>query len=181
MGSEPWFCAEVGACRSSCRRKTLKWLPPFLWFDQQASSTKRKTDTFRCPFPFCGCGRWDRTIDHTFAVPEIGGHGSRRCRFRPRQQLMPRCIRHRRRSATLQVIRPRAHNPRSMAQPRLSSTKRKDTPCGVSLFLWVREMGSNHRPSGYEPDELPLLHPAIYVRLSAYIVYPFITVKSSLF
>ncbi len=25
---------------------------------------------------------------------------------------------------------------------------------------WLRGMDSNHRPSGYEPDELPLLHPA---------------------
>ncbi len=25
---------------------------------------------------------------------------------------------------------------------------------------WLRRMDSNHRPSGYEPDELPLLHAA---------------------
>jgi hypothetical protein len=28
------------------------------------------------------------------------------------------------------------------------------------MFLWWRGMGSNHRPSDYEPDELPLLYPA---------------------
>ena len=28
--------------------------------------------------------------------------------------------------------------------------------------LLLRRMGSNHRPSGYEPDELPLLYSAIY-------------------
>ena len=27
--------------------------------------------------------------------------------------------------------------------------------------IWLREEDSNFRPSGYEPDELPLLHPAI--------------------
>ena len=26
---------------------------------------------------------------------------------------------------------------------------------------WLRRAGSNHRPSGYEPDELPLLYSAI--------------------
>ena len=25
---------------------------------------------------------------------------------------------------------------------------------------WLRGMDLNHRPSGYEPDELPLLYPA---------------------
>ena len=30
-----------------------------------------------------------------------------------------------------------------------------------SLLTWLREKGSNLRPSGYEPDELPLLYPAI--------------------
>jgi hypothetical protein len=28
------------------------------------------------------------------------------------------------------------------------------------LLPWWRERDSNPRPSGYEPDELPLLHPA---------------------
>ncbi len=27
-------------------------------------------------------------------------------------------------------------------------------------ILWLRGTDSNRRPSGYEPDELPLLHPA---------------------
>ena len=30
----------------------------------------------------------------------------------------------------------------------------------VSGGLWLRGTDSNRRPSGYEPDELPLLHPA---------------------
>ena len=29
---------------------------------------------------------------------------------------------------------------------------------------WLRELDLNQRPSGYEPDELPLLHPAILNR-----------------
>ena len=29
-----------------------------------------------------------------------------------------------------------------------------------SKTKWWRGMGSNHRPSDYEPDELPLLYPA---------------------
>ena len=31
----------------------------------------------------------------------------------------------------------------------------------VSLKMWLRGMDSNHRPPGYEPDELPLLYPTI--------------------
>ena len=34
-----------------------------------------------------------------------------------------------------------------------------------SLLTWLREKGSNLRPSGYEPDELPLLYPAILVEV----------------
>ena len=30
----------------------------------------------------------------------------------------------------------------------------------VSIRSWLRGADSNRRPSGYEPDELPLLHPA---------------------
>ena len=32
----------------------------------------------------------------------------------------------------------------------------------MALVL-LRRAGSNHRPSGYEPDELPLLYSAIYI------------------
>jgi len=28
----------------------------------------------------------------------------------------------------------------------------------------LREMDSNHRPKGYEPSELPLLYPTIYLK-----------------
>ena len=33
----------------------------------------------------------------------------------------------------------------------------------ASGFFLLRRAGSNHRPSGYEPDELPLLYSAIYI------------------
>ena len=47
---------------------------------------------------------------------------------------------------------------------------------GVTLLTisentnWLREWGLNPRPSGYEPDELPLLYPAIYGRRFTYAV-----------
>ena len=51
----------------------------------------------------------------------------------------------------------------SMVRPTSLIDKKKNGHLSVSVsFFWVREMGSNHRPSGYEPDELPLLHPAIF-------------------
>ena len=40
-------------------------------------------------------------------------------------------------------------------QKRNSSTER------CCCFFWLRRIDSNYRPSGYEPDELPLLHSAI--------------------
>ena len=38
----------------------------------------------------------------------------------------------------------------------------KNPTNGIQLknVLWWRGVGSNHRPSDYEPDELPLLYPA---------------------
>ncbi len=33
-------------------------------------------------------------------------------------------------------------------------------PASVLWYAWLRGTDSNRRPSGYEPDELPLLHPA---------------------
>ena len=38
---------------------------------------------------------------------------------------------------------------------------KKRTPHKKCSLNWLRELDSNQRPSGYEPDELPLLHPAI--------------------
>ena len=40
---------------------------------------------------------------------------------------------------------------------------KKEAPPARGLFgFWWRERDSNPRPSGYEPDELPLLHPATH-------------------
>ena len=39
----------------------------------------------------------------------------------------------------------------------------KDNP-GVVFFL-LRRLGSNQRPSGYEPDELPLLYFAVWLQM----------------
>ena len=37
-----------------------------------------------------------------------------------------------------------------------SNPKIKNTPFGVFFYLnWLRSVDLNHRPSGYEPDELP--------------------------
>ena len=54
------------------------------------------------------------------------------------------------------------------ARRRCNRTRKKeeDPLSGPPL---LREKDSNLRPSGYEPDELPLLHPAIVI-LSRYLV-----------
>ena len=52
---------------------------------------------------------------------------------------------------------------RSRAKLRIFACNKK-APRQVSRPLstsWWRERDSNPRPSGYEPDELPLLHPAM--------------------
>ena len=44
---------------------------------------------------------------------------------------------------------------------------------GNILIYWLRGQDSNLRPSGYEPDELPLLHPAIFgvAKVSFFAIY----------
>ncbi len=37
----------------------------------------------------------------------------------------------------------------------------KSSTISDNLITWLRRSDSNQRPSGYEPDELPLLHPAM--------------------
>ena len=44
-------------------------------------------------------------------------------------------------------------------QKKVAENENRQQKC--YLFLLLRRMGSNHRPSGYEPDELPLLYSAI--------------------
>lgn len=46
-------------------------------------------------------------------------------------------------------------------EPSLGQNQRK-SPTFVGLFLWLRDQDSNLGPRGYEPRELPLLHPASY-------------------
>ena|GEM_PF-2318440 len=49
--------------------------------------------------------------------------------------------------------------------PKLKMGKKRLLILGLAVFpYWLREEDSNFRPSGYEPDELPLLHPAICER-----------------
>ena len=42
--------------------------------------------------------------------------------------------------------------------------KNRDCHRQSLLLSLLRRAGSNHRPSGYEPDELPLLYSAIYIQ-----------------
>jgi hypothetical protein len=51
--------------------------------------------------------------------------------------------------------------------PTIRTTKRAASSLDTarSVLRWSRRMDSNHRPSGYEPDELPLLHAAFFGRM----------------
>ena len=48
------------------------------------------------------------------------------------------------------------------AAQRQGISAQKKTTFNQIVFLELRRAGSNHRPSGYEPDELPLLYSAIF-------------------
>ena len=47
-----------------------------------------------------------------------------------------------------------------MSNDVLGEEKKAPRPFGRERFIWLRGQDLNLRPSGYEPDELPLLHPA---------------------
>ena len=52
------------------------------------------------------------------------------------------------------------------------NTKKNVTDSKIGHIIWLREADLNHRPSGYEPDELTrLLHPAMgYLKGQGYIL-----------
>ena len=47
-----------------------------------------------------------------------------------------------------------------LTDARQGRTPGRRVPGFESRSYWLRGTDSNRRPSGYEPDELPLLHPA---------------------
>ena len=56
----------------------------------------------------------------------------------------------------------------SPREPEGRISQKKKRLCFSAKSFWLREADLNHRPSGYEPDELTgLLHPAIYKLVSA--------------
>ena len=87
--------------------------------------------------------------------PEFPAKGGAFLKIQTAAPLSPRFFRHRRRSATKQVIRPRAHNPRNRYSFLLLLQEKSSNTDGVEGFFWLREADLNHQPSGYEPDELP--------------------------
>ena len=53
-------------------------------------------------------------------------------------------------------------NTRHNSDFRIAETKENAPDNGGSVVLfWLRGQDSNLRPLGYEPNELPLLHPAV--------------------
>ena len=52
---------------------------------------------------------------------------------------------------------------KSLAPASRLGQNKKNTPPMVRYFSWLRDQDSNLGPRGYEPRELPLLHPAITV------------------
>ena len=61
-------------------------------------------------------------------------------------------------SLTLPNLGPRLLR-KLVPEPSLGHNKEK-SPTFVRLFSWLRDQDSNLGPHGYEPCELPLLHPA---------------------
>jgi hypothetical protein len=57
---------------------------------------------------------------------------------------------------------PNRANDFDLGQIILQVPENKKTSADDLAEVWLRRVGSNHRPSGYEPDELPLLYFAMW-------------------
>ena len=78
------------------------------------------------------------------------------CPHRPLRHDRTPFLRHRRRSCS--VLR----KPSGRRFDEFYNEKEAGHPYGCPASFWLRGKDSNLRPPGYEPDELPLLYPAMY-------------------